>query len=49
MNEAFADRFSRRKKKSVRRKLRRKRTIARETAWLIAHGIDPTESEAPVA
>lgn len=49
MNAAFADRFGRAKKKSTRRKLRRKRTIERETAWLTAHGIDPKESEAPVA
>lgn len=49
MNAVFAAKFGLRKKKSLRRKLRRKRTIARETEWLIAHGIDPTESEAPVA
>lgn len=49
MNEAFADRFGRAKKKSVRRKERRARTIARETAWLLSVGIDPSDSEAPVA
>lgn len=49
MNAAFAAKFGLRKKKSLRRKLRRKRTVARETAWLVAHGIDPKASEAPVA
>jgi hypothetical protein len=48
-NAVFAAKFELRKKKSLRRKLRRKRTIARETAWLVAHGIDPKASEAPVA
>jgi hypothetical protein len=48
-NAAFALKFGRAKKKSARRKARRARTIARETAWLLSVGIDPTESEAPVA
>lgn len=48
-NARFALKYGRRRKKSLRRKLRRQRTIARETAWLISVGVDPTESEAPVA
>jgi hypothetical protein len=41
--------FGLRKKKSTRRKARRARTIERETQALLALGIDPTESEAPIA
>lgn len=48
-NEAFAAKFSRMKKKSVRRKARRERLIERETLWLVSHGISPAESEAPIA
>ena len=49
VNEAFALRFIREKKKGSRRKLRHERVVARETAVLIALGVDPTESKAPVA
>jgi hypothetical protein len=49
LNAAFAAKFGRAKKKSARRKLRRQRVIARNTAWLLSVGVDPKESEAPVA
>lgn len=49
VNEAFADKYGKRSSKSVRRKLRHLRVIQRETDWLTAHGVDPTESGQPVA
>lgn len=49
VNETFAEKFGKRSSKSVRRKLRHLRVIQRETAWLIAHGVDPTEAGTPVA
>jgi hypothetical protein len=49
VNAAFAAKFGLQKKKSTRRKARRARTLQRETTWLVLHGIDPTESEAPIA
>jgi hypothetical protein len=49
MNEAFALKHGRKTKKSTKRKLRHERVVVRETARLIAMGIDPTQSEAPIA
>jgi hypothetical protein len=48
-NEAFADRFGKKKTKSIKRKERHARVVVRETAYLVALGVDPKESEAPVA
>jgi hypothetical protein len=49
LNEAFADRFGKKKTKSIRRKERHARVLVRETAYLVSLGVDPKESEAPVA
>jgi hypothetical protein len=48
-NEAFADRFGKKKTKSIKRKERHARVIVRETEFLVSLGVDPKESEAPVA
>lgn len=48
-NEAFADRYGKKKTKSIKRKERHARVIVRETVILVGLGIDPKESEAPVA
>ena len=48
-NADFADRFGKKKTKSIKRKERHARVIARETEILVGLGINPTESDAPIA
>lgn len=49
VNEAFAERYGRKTKKGVRRKNRHQRIIQREAEWLVSVGIDPSQSEQPIA
>lgn len=49
VNELFAERYGRKTKKGVRRKLRHLRVIQREQDWLTSVGVDPAEAGTPVA
>lgn len=49
VNEAYAEKFGRKTKRGVRRKLRHLRVIQREQEWLTSVGVDPAEAGTPVA